>query len=70
MEYCVYVLYSERNAKIYIGYTTDLISRMKFHNEISKTGWSRNFRPWKVIYVEVFKEKSEALKRESALKGG
>jgi len=39
---------------IYIGYTSNLINRFHSHNELSKKDWTRNFRPWMVIYCEYF----------------
>ncbi|MEL6483704.1 MAG: GIY-YIG nuclease family protein [Bacteroidota bacterium] len=70
MEYLVYILFSETHQKTYCGMTSNLIARFKSHNELGTKGWTIKFRPWKVIYVEVFKSKSEALKREKFLKSG
>ncbi|MEL6974615.1 MAG: GIY-YIG nuclease family protein [Bacteroidota bacterium] len=50
--------------------TSHLIARFKSHNELAIKGWTMKFRPWKVIHVEVFHSKSEALKREKFLKSG
>ena len=55
---------------IYIGYTSNLIERFKSHNFLSKSGWTKKFRPWKVIYCEFFLDKSKAIEREKMLKGG
>ena len=66
--YKVYALFSEKFNKIYIGFTTDMELRMKYHNEISEKGWTHSFRPWKLIYFEEFQNKQEALKREKQLK--
>jgi putative endonuclease len=65
--FTVYALYSERYDKIYIGMTSDLEMRLYAHNNLPK-GWTRSFRPWKVIYNEEFANKSDALKREKELK--
>jgi len=54
MLYTVYILFSEKHRKIYIGYTSNLINRFHSHNELSKKDWTRNFRPWMVIYCEYF----------------
>lgn len=67
MSYFVYALYSKNYDKIYIGMTTDLEKRVFAHNNLPK-GWTRNFRPWELIYSEEFQIKSEALKREKELK--
>ena len=68
MLYSVYILFSEEHNKFYVGYTSNLIERLNSHNELSKKGWTINFRPWKVIYCEYFESKSEAIKREKELK--
>ena len=66
--FVVYVLYSEKFNKIYIGFTHDLENRLLSHNELGKKGWTKNFRPWTVLYKETFDEKSDAMKREKELK--
>lgn len=66
--YTVYVLYSFKYNKIYVGYTNDLANRFSSHNELSNKGWTIKYRPWVIAYKEVFKEKPEAIKREKQLK--
>jgi len=68
--FTVYVLYSEKFDKIYIGFTADLQKRLISHNELGKKGWSIKFRPWKVIHIEEFESKEEAMDREKYLKTG
>lgn len=64
----VYVLYSEKYNKIYVGMTSNLEERFKSHNELGKKGWTIKFRPWVIVYTEEHEEKSAALKREKQLK--
>lgn len=66
--FTVYVLYSSTYEKIYIGFTSNLINRIKSHNELGKKGYTVKYRPWKVVYTEVFNRKSDAMRREKALK--
>jgi len=66
--FTIYVLYSPGNDKIYIGYTSNLIARFHAHNELDDKGWSRKFRPWMVVYTEVFEHKHDAVIREKQLK--
>jgi len=68
--YSVYVLYSEKFGKTYIGFTSDLLNRMRSHNHYGTDGFTKPYRPWKLIYVEMFELKSEAMKREKELKSG
>ena len=53
-KFTVYVLYSQSFDKIYIGFTTDLYSRLESHNLLAKKGWTVKFRPWKVLYTEIY----------------
>jgi len=66
--YTVYVLHSLRFDKIYIGFTSNLISRFHSHNSLATKGHTIRYRPWTVIHTEVFHTKSEAMKREKQLK--
>ena len=69
-EFVVYILYSENFNKNYTGFTSNLIERFKSHNYLGTKGYTLNFRPWKVIHVEFFNSKAEAMKREKYLKSG
>lgn len=69
-EFVVYVLYSEKFNKNYTGFTFNLIERFKSHNQLATKGYTLKFRPWKVIHVEFFNTKSEAMQREKYLKSG
>lgn len=70
MLYTVYILYSEKHSQIYIGYTSHLINRFHSHNQYGTKDWTRNFRPWVVVYCEYHESKTNALKREKQLKSG
>jgi putative endonuclease len=67
MAYHVYVIYSEKFDKIYIGMSTVLEKRIFAHNHLPK-GWTKNFRPWVLVYSERFEDKPNALNREKELK--
>ena len=64
----IYVIYSAKFDKIYIGFTSDLEARFKSHNELATKGWTMKFRPWKIIHTEPFATKKEAMRREKELK--
>ena len=70
MEYLVYILFSKKYNKTYVGFTSSLIERFKSHNELATKGYTIKFRPWKVVYLEVYNSKTEAMKREKWLKIG
>jgi putative endonuclease len=69
-EFVVYVLYSEASDRLYIGYSSDSITRFKFHNQLSRKGFTKRYRPWKMVVVEFYDSKSRAMNREKELKGG
>ena len=69
MEFLVYILYSEKFNKTYVGFTSNLIGRIKSHNELGYD-WTKSFRPWKVVYIEVFENKTDAIKKEKYFKTG
>ena len=68
--FTVYVLYSEKFDKTYIGFSQNLEQRLLSHNELGKKGWTIHFRPWKLIHQEEYETKAEATSREKFLKSG
>ena len=62
-QFTVYVLYSLKDLQFYIGFTTDFDRRMGEHKEgRSKSTASR--RPFKVVLVEYYYSKKDAMRRE------
>lgn len=53
---------------LYCGYTNRLEARVKAHNEGKGAKYTRGRRPVVLEYYEVFQSKSEALRREAAIK--
>ena len=65
--YATYIVgYNEAN--IYTGYSTDVERRVKTHNSGKGAKYTRARRPVELVYVEYSKTKSDALKREAAIK--
>ena len=65
--YHVYLLKSQKNESLYIGYTNDVNRRLKEHNS-GIVGYTKKFIPWNIIYYESFLSLDDAKKREKALK--
>ena len=63
----VYMLRCADNT-LYSGYTTDPKKREETHNLGKGAKYTRVRLPVKMVYLEKFDDKSEALKREYALK--
>ena len=65
--YFVYVLRSSKTGAFYKGQTKDLEQRLQAHNK-GKTKSTKPGIPWKIIYVEEFTTRGEALAREKYFK--
>ena len=65
----IYILFSEKDKQLYIGYTTDIKERIKKH--INGFVVATKFRrPLKLIYCETYLNSNDAKRREKFLKGG
>ena len=67
--YYTYILRSEIDKTRYVGSAEDKEKRLLDHNN-GRVRYTKGKRPWKLIYFEVFKTRSEARKRELFLKSG
>jgi len=67
MSYYLYIIQSEKNGKYYTGSSQDPIVRLQQHNW-SRTPSTRTGIPWKLVYTEEFNTRSDAVKREYAIK--
>ena len=65
--YYVYLLKSEKDNKLYIGFTNDLKNRVRQHNQgLSKSTKTRG--PFKLVYYEAYLAEKDAKNREKMLK--
>ncbi|MFA5248693.1 MAG: GIY-YIG nuclease family protein [Patescibacteria group bacterium] len=67
MLYYVYILQSLRDKRFYIGFTSDLIKRLEYHNS-GKNKSTKYRAPFIMVYSEEYGEKLDACKREYYLK--
>lgn len=65
--YYVYILFSLKDNKFYVGKTKDLIKRLERHNK-GLVRSTKHRRPLKLIYQEIYKTAREAYLREKELK--
>jgi putative endonuclease len=65
----VYMLLSEKDGNLYVGYTPDLKKRVEKHNNgfVIATKYRR---PLKLIYYESYLKSTDAKRQEIFLKGG
>lgn len=66
----VYCLQSLKNAKLYIGYTSDLKRRVAEHNHKQGGSFTEKNGPWKLIFYEAHHNKKDAGKMEKFYKTG
>jgi len=67
MTYSVYILFSEKLNKYYIGQTENIEVRLNNHNE-GLSDFTRRGIPWRLVYVENYSTRAEAQARELQIK--
>lgn len=66
--YYVYILKSIKYSdKLYIGYTNNVVKRLKEHNS-GKTFSTKRYMSWKLVYLEGYANENEAKNREKQIK--
>ena len=65
--YYVYLIQSEKDKSLYIGFCNDINRRLIEHNK-GKSNFTKNKIPYKLIYFEGYLDKTDARKREISLK--
>ncbi len=66
----VYVLSSKKNGRLYIGSTSDLKRRFTEHQNGQGGKYTRDNRPFELIYYESFMDKADAIRDELFFKTG
>jgi putative endonuclease len=67
--YYIYILFSSKDKKLYIGFSEDLKARLVEHLR-GRVGATRNRLPLILIYYEAFTNGKDAKTRERFLKSG
>jgi putative endonuclease len=63
----LYILFSEKINKYYIGSTTDIERRITDHNR-GKEKFTKTGIPWILVYTETFEDLIDARRREQYIK--
>ncbi len=63
----VYVLYSLKDHRLYKGSTSNIQKRLIRHNSGGSTSTAKR-KPFVLVHIEQFENKSDSLKRENFLK--
>ena len=64
----IYIIKSSKDDSYYTGITTDVAARFKTHNEGKGARYTRGRGPFTLLYSKAIGTKSEASKREYAIK--
>ena len=67
--YFTYVLRSQKDSKLYVGWTSHLKKRINAHNE-GRVPATEKRRPLELVYYEASKNKERAVEREQYFKTG
>jgi putative endonuclease len=67
MQAFLYILYSQKLNKYYVGSTPDLIRRLEDHNR-GKEKFTKTGLPWVLVYKEIFENLRDARTREKQIK--
>jgi putative endonuclease len=65
--YTLYILYSVKLDRFYVGYTNDFSRRLSEHNRL-KVKYTDIGIPWKLVYSEEFTDIKVAIDRELFIK--
>ena len=65
--YFVYLLQSLKNKGLYVGCASNLKKRIDEHNN-GKSFHTKQYKPWRLLYLEGFISKKDAFGREKSLK--
>ena len=69
MAYIIYAIRSGVDGRIYVGFTENLVKRIREHNS-GRTKSTKGFIPWFLVYDEEVETRKEAREREKYLKSG
>ena len=67
MFFYVYIINSQKNNKMYVGYSSDLRKRIEEHNS-GKNKSTKIGIPWRLVYYEACLHEGDAYRREKYLK--
>jgi putative endonuclease len=65
--YVVYILYSNKFDRYYVGHCEDITNRLTRHNS-KVVPSTKPYVPWELIYTEIFPTRANATAREKEIK--
>jgi putative endonuclease len=67
MMYVVYILYSQKTGRYYVGQTQNIEKRLERHNS-GRNKSTKAGIPWKIVHVEYFEDRPSAVRKETPIK--
>lgn len=67
MPFYVYIIQSMTDNSYYKGFSEQPMKRLMQHNN-KESFYTASKTPWKIVFLQVFEHKADALKREKVLK--
>jgi putative endonuclease len=67
-EYYTYILASKKYGTLYIGVTSDLLTRVYQHKEKVARGFTKQYNVYQLVYYEIHEDIYEAITREKQIK--
>ena len=68
INYSVFILASERNGTLYVGFTSDLVQRVYVHKNDLIDGFAKKYGVHMLVYYETGGDYQGALQREKQIK--
>ena len=68
MPYFVYILYSGRIDKYYVGKSENPTNRLNYHNSEANNIWTKRGKPWESKTTIEFENEAQATKAERFIK--
>ena len=67
-QYYVYILASQRNGTLYVGITSNIVSRIEQHKKKQNRGFTSKYNVNRLVYYEAHLMATDAIKREKLIK--
>jgi putative endonuclease len=68
MKYYVYIIYSEKCDRYYVGHSDDVERRFDEHNSGRGGKYTSSCKPWELMNTETYESKTSAVNREIEIK--
>jgi len=68
MNYCVYIMASQRNGTLYVGVTNDIARRVHEHRTGAADGFTKRYNVKQLVWYETHGDVQAAIAREKSIK--